>query len=139
MFADDVDYTEIAYTQRSRLETVASHAGVAVAAPVLLWATNRFVRSRATPSRATTPTCSESVERKSRRVNTCASQFRRGDLPQPCDQSAGELSVCRCCEGSPVLNWAMEARRSAARVFSSVAAAAACLLPTAYCRDTSAT
>ena len=43
MFADDVDYTEIAYTQRSRLETVASHAGVAVAAPVLLWATNRFV------------------------------------------------------------------------------------------------
>ena len=40
---------------------------------------------------------------------------------------------------SPVLNWAMEARRSAANVFNSVAAAAACLDPTAYCRDTSAT
>ena len=42
MFADDVDYSLIPYTKRSRLETVASHGGVAVAAPVLLWATYRF-------------------------------------------------------------------------------------------------
>src|SRR5215213_8034459 len=39
----------------------------------------------------------------------------------------------------PVLKVAMLARRSPARMFSSVAAAAACLEPTAYCRDTSAT
>ena len=43
MFADDVDYTEIAYTPRSRLETVVSHGGVVGAAPVLIWATYRFV------------------------------------------------------------------------------------------------
>ena len=50
-------------------------------------------------------------------------------------------SAVRTCASSwsVVLNWAMEARRSPAREFSSVAAAAACLDPTAYCRDTSAT
>ena len=42
VFADDVDYREIPYTSRSRLETVASHVGVAVAAPILLWATWYF-------------------------------------------------------------------------------------------------
>ena len=53
----------------------------------------------------------------------------------------GGHSQCRHHDDprSEVLNWAMEARRSPARVFSSVAAAAACLDPTAYCRDTSAT
>ena len=40
---------------------------------------------------------------------------------------------------SVVRNWAMEARRSPAKEFSSVAAAAACFEPAAYCRDTSAT
>ena len=38
-----------------------------------------------------------------------------------------------------VLNWAIEERSSAANVFSCAAAAAACLLPTAYCRATSDT
>ncbi len=42
MFADNVDYSEIPYTSRSRLETVASHVGVALAAPVLIWATAKF-------------------------------------------------------------------------------------------------
>ena len=35
MFADNVDYSEIPYTSRSRLETVASHVGVALAAPAV--------------------------------------------------------------------------------------------------------
>jgi len=37
------------------------------------------------------------------------------------------------------LNWAMLERSSAARTLSWAAAAAACLEPTAYCRDTSET
>jgi methyl-accepting chemotaxis protein len=43
VFADNVDYKQIPYTRRSRLETVMSHSGVVVAAPVLVWATYRFV------------------------------------------------------------------------------------------------
>ena len=43
MFADNVDYSEIPYNSRSRLETIASHVGVAVAAPVLIWATATYV------------------------------------------------------------------------------------------------
>jgi methyl-accepting chemotaxis protein len=42
VFADEVDYREIPYTARSRMETVASHVGVAIAAPVLVWATKTF-------------------------------------------------------------------------------------------------
>ncbi len=42
MFADDVDYSEIPYVARSRTETIASHLGVLVAAPVLVWATAVF-------------------------------------------------------------------------------------------------
>jgi methyl-accepting chemotaxis protein len=42
VFADNVDYSEIPYTSRSRLETIASHAGVVVAAPILIWATATF-------------------------------------------------------------------------------------------------
>jgi methyl-accepting chemotaxis protein len=45
VFADDVDYSEIPYTSRSRLETVASHVGVAVSAPVLVWATATYIPS----------------------------------------------------------------------------------------------
>ena len=45
MFADNVDYSEIPYTTRSQLETVASHLGVVIAAPILIWATAKFVPS----------------------------------------------------------------------------------------------
>ncbi len=43
MFADDVDYSQIPYVGRSRTETIASHLGVVVAAPILLWATATFL------------------------------------------------------------------------------------------------
>ena len=47
--------------------------------------------------------------------------------------------VDRVYLSSSMVNWVMEARRSPASEFSWVAAAAACLEPTAYCRDTSDT
>ncbi|HVQ19129.1 MAG TPA: hypothetical protein VMT27_08875, partial [Actinomycetes bacterium] len=43
MLGDNVDYSLIPYGRRSMIETLASHAGLVVAAPILLWVTWAYV------------------------------------------------------------------------------------------------
>ena len=43
MLADGVDYSLVPYTRRSMQETVVSHGALVIAAPIVVWATWKYV------------------------------------------------------------------------------------------------
>ena len=43
MLSDDIDYSLVPYTRRSMVETMASHVGLLVAAPIVVWVTDVYV------------------------------------------------------------------------------------------------